>query len=435
MLGMIAMGRFNLKWDAIARPLLTASNWFYSLGTDEGGLIMSLRGKDADGKTREVRYGLYAGSGEGPYIPTLASVLLVRKLARYGTSRNIAPFSSSLAGQTAVSGSSSHPLSSMAGPGRPLPVGAYPCAGLLALREFEDVFREFDYDVHPYSWPALEEVPLATVPPQPSPAVPASERVAGASRVDMQSQAPASTSSRKVTPAAVSGTTKPSAETKPAISGFEMAFGCNNTARLPKFMREFHTAPGGVVRGTLTVTGGSNWLARLLARIGGLPRAASNVPVVVTSINGVWTRYFGPAAVAVYEAQTAATADTKDPSVLKRLRAAVRSGDILSSSWGYSGTLATEHFFPFRFGFQLKPLHIADGQLGFAHIAKEMRVLGVPVYRPLIMRPDGATTPLPISEGNGWHVVVDVQLPLVGRLVRYEGRVLEEVSTASGSNS
>ena len=80
-----------------------------------------------------------------------------------------------------------------------------------------------------------------------------------------------------------------------------------------------------------------------------------------------------------------------------------------------------EAFWPFKFYFQLKPIRTASGEVGFAHVCKRMTVLGVPVPRWLMLRPDGVT--LPVAGTNGWHVDVDVRAPFVGRLVRYTGEV------------
>ena len=50
------------------------------LGSDRGGMVMTLDGRDADDRPTRVTWHLVAGSGHGPYIPAIPSVLLARRL-------------------------------------------------------------------------------------------------------------------------------------------------------------------------------------------------------------------------------------------------------------------------------------------------------------------------------------------------------------------
>ena len=102
-----------------------------------------------------------------------------------------------------------------------------------------------------------------------------------------------------------------------AVTASEKRFACEdalsteNLRLLPKFMRDFHTT-GGLVRGQLTVSQGDSALARFIARVGGLPRAATNIPVVVHSGNERWTRYFGAPAVATWDRFIAGRVPTRE---------------------------------------------------------------------------------------------------------------------------
>ncbi len=63
--------------------------WF---GSDRGGMLVDVPGRDANGRAVTRRWRLLAEAGDGPWIPALASVALVRKLARGGvTTRGAVP--------------------------------------------------------------------------------------------------------------------------------------------------------------------------------------------------------------------------------------------------------------------------------------------------------------------------------------------------------
>jgi len=71
-------------------------------------------GKDNDGNAKQVKWTLYAPKGNGPYIPTLSTIILARKLL------------SSSSDQT--------------NQGTKLEAGAKPCVGLLQLSDFSASF-------------------------------------------------------------------------------------------------------------------------------------------------------------------------------------------------------------------------------------------------------------------------------------------------------
>ena len=72
---------------------------------------MIIKGKGNDGHAKEVKWTLYAPKGNGPYIPTLSTIILARKLLNIKSheSRNNA--------------------------------GAMPCVGLFELSEFKADFE------------------------------------------------------------------------------------------------------------------------------------------------------------------------------------------------------------------------------------------------------------------------------------------------------
>lgn len=88
---------------ALTRPLMRAKEALAFLGSDRGGLLMELRGRAADGTPLGLDWSLAATQGHGPYIPTIASILLAKQLIR-------APSS--------------------------VPAGAMPCFGLFTLDAF-----------------------------------------------------------------------------------------------------------------------------------------------------------------------------------------------------------------------------------------------------------------------------------------------------------
>jgi saccharopine dehydrogenase-like NADP-dependent oxidoreductase len=106
------LGLWGLSWlvraglvadlAPLAAPLLGAKRSLRFLGTDTGGMFVSLRGRASDGAPKALRWHLIARSGHGPYVPAIASVILAKRL--------------------------------VAGTGPP--PGAWPCFGLFTLSEF-----------------------------------------------------------------------------------------------------------------------------------------------------------------------------------------------------------------------------------------------------------------------------------------------------------
>ncbi len=66
---------------SLAAPLLAAKRRLRILGSDVGGMFVRLTGRDAQGRPRSVDWTLIARSGDGPYVPAIASVILAKRLA------------------------------------------------------------------------------------------------------------------------------------------------------------------------------------------------------------------------------------------------------------------------------------------------------------------------------------------------------------------
>jgi len=92
------------------RPFAGAARWiadrFRRFGSDQGGMLVEARGRDAEGAAIWARWLLGASAGDGPVIPTLPALAVARALAE----------------------------------GRLTQTGAGPCVGVLRLR---DITREF----------------------------------------------------------------------------------------------------------------------------------------------------------------------------------------------------------------------------------------------------------------------------------------------------
>ncbi len=105
------LGLWSLSWlvraglplnlPALAKPVLSISNWFNLFGSAAGGMHMIMSGKDIDGRTLIKKWFIIAKDGDGPHIPTVPAIVLTKKLLR----------------------------------GDKLPTGAMPCLGLVSLEE------------------------------------------------------------------------------------------------------------------------------------------------------------------------------------------------------------------------------------------------------------------------------------------------------------
>lgn len=96
--------------SALAAPLLAVKRRMAALGGDTGGVFVRVVGRDHGGTRRTRVWHLIARSGDGPYVPAMASVILAKRL---------------------VTGE---------GP----PPGAMPCFGLFALSDFVAAVSDLD---------------------------------------------------------------------------------------------------------------------------------------------------------------------------------------------------------------------------------------------------------------------------------------------------
>ncbi|KZN65908.1 hypothetical protein N473_10090 [Pseudoalteromonas luteoviolacea CPMOR-1] len=112
MVGMAALAKWRVvkNWSPLARQLDALSNCFLRFGSDIGAMEVAIAGIGTDAQPHKVIWRLYAPNGQGPYIPTLSTIILAEKL---------------LAGTLTQS-------------------GALPCSGLLQLTEFEPYFESFE---------------------------------------------------------------------------------------------------------------------------------------------------------------------------------------------------------------------------------------------------------------------------------------------------
>jgi hypothetical protein len=157
--------------------------------------------------------------------------------------------------------------------------------------------------------------------------------------------------------------------------------------RLPAVLCQFHDLPcGGCAEGTFRVTRGPGMVRDALATIMKLPRAGEKVAVtlrVTVSEEGErWVRHF--------DSQVLTTRQWID-------------GDLLYEAAG-----------PLQFGFRMS---VEDGRMLFD--MQRCRVFGAPV--PFRLAPRVSA----VVEGRDtvWHACVEVSVPLLGLLVRYEGEM------------
>lgn len=91
-------------WSRYATALKKLSDLFIRFGSDAGAMHVEVGGVGQDGVRKRRRWMLIAENGDGPYVPTLASAVLASKLARNQIEQR----------------------------------GAFPCVGLLNLKDFSN---------------------------------------------------------------------------------------------------------------------------------------------------------------------------------------------------------------------------------------------------------------------------------------------------------
>ena len=89
--GMFHLALWGLSWlvraglvrdpAALAPHLLGAKRRLRFLGSDQGGMSVTLYGRDAQNEPRTIEWTLIARVGDGPYVPAMPSVILAKRLA------------------------------------------------------------------------------------------------------------------------------------------------------------------------------------------------------------------------------------------------------------------------------------------------------------------------------------------------------------------
>jgi hypothetical protein len=91
-----------LNLSRLAGPLLKISNWFDRFGSADGGMFVHLSGVGANGQAQALTWYIEAFDADGPHIPTIPAILLAVRLVN----------------------------------GPEMPLGAYPCVGLVELDDY-----------------------------------------------------------------------------------------------------------------------------------------------------------------------------------------------------------------------------------------------------------------------------------------------------------
>ena len=110
--GLVRLG-LPLNLPAMAKPLLSVSDMFNFMGSDIGGMHVTISGKDPAGAPLTRSWFIVAKSGDGPQIPCVPAILLAKRL---------------------------HEKDPM------LAHGAFPCVGLIRLEDYLDELRCFDIE-------------------------------------------------------------------------------------------------------------------------------------------------------------------------------------------------------------------------------------------------------------------------------------------------
>lgn len=97
------------NWAPLAKTIVSTSNLFLPFGSSAGAMEIKIKGKFED-RPKTLTWTLYAPNGNGPYIPTLSTIILAKKLIQEET----------------------------------LPPGAYPCVGMLKLADFDRYFADLN---------------------------------------------------------------------------------------------------------------------------------------------------------------------------------------------------------------------------------------------------------------------------------------------------
>jgi hypothetical protein len=108
-LGLLVAARVLPSLVPLARPLRVVADWFRGFGSGRGGMTVTADGLDRDGCPVTATWALVAHEADGPYVPVLPALALVRALADASLAR----------------------------------VGAVPCAGVIPLAAIAREFAPF----------------------------------------------------------------------------------------------------------------------------------------------------------------------------------------------------------------------------------------------------------------------------------------------------
>jgi saccharopine dehydrogenase-like NADP-dependent oxidoreductase len=119
-LAFLHMGLWKLSWlvriglvknlAPYAGLLSRMMGFFDAFGSDKGGFYMTLTGTAPDGNPKRATFHIVATSGQGPFIPSIPPIILARMMARGALKKT----------------------------------GAFPCLGLITLRQYLDELNEVD---------------------------------------------------------------------------------------------------------------------------------------------------------------------------------------------------------------------------------------------------------------------------------------------------
>lgn len=107
---------------ALAAPLRAAGDMLGPFGSDRGGMIVEVLGRDGEDLPMRARWTMFAPNGLGPYTPTFAALALARRFVEGGA----------------------------------LPIGAHACVGMLRLVDFEPEFQRHGFTTQ------IENTPLVS---------------------------------------------------------------------------------------------------------------------------------------------------------------------------------------------------------------------------------------------------------------------------------
>lgn len=104
------LSRYKLikNWAAFHKIITRISGWFSRYGTDIGGMYIRMYGSNYRYQPLEINWQLVAERGDGPYIPIVPSLIIVRKI-----------------------------LQGL------IPAGAMPCLGMFSMEEFEQTISSW----------------------------------------------------------------------------------------------------------------------------------------------------------------------------------------------------------------------------------------------------------------------------------------------------